>query len=69
MHAHARESARAPLRGGRNTHKRGGGERDDCKEFFPFLISNLLKIETTAKSFLLNLSFSVGKRKKSSAQK
>lgn len=28
--------------------------------FFPFLISNLLKIETTANSFLLNLSFSVG---------
>lgn len=33
-----------------------------ARNFFPFLISNLLKIGTTANSFLLNLSFSVGKK-------
>lgn len=54
---------------GGSTHKRRrkggreeGRERDDCKDFFPFLISNLLKIETTGILFLLDLFFSVGKK-------
>lgn len=55
------EGGTAPPREGGSTHKRGR-ERDDCKDIFPFLISNLLKIETTANSFLLNLFFSEEKK-------
>lgn len=61
------EGGTAPPGEGGSIHKREGGreggrERDDCKDFFPFLISNLLKKETSANSFLLNLFFSVGKK-------
>lgn len=56
------EGGVAPPREGGNIYKRGREEMIAGIFFFPFLISNLLKIETTANSFSLNLFFSVEKR-------
>lgn len=65
-HPHAHERVREHPREGELHTREGRAERDDCKEifFFPFLISNLLKIEATANSVLLNLAFSVEEKRK-----
>lgn len=56
------EGGATPPREGVSTHKRGReGERWLQGFIFPSLISNLLKIETTANSFSLILFFSAGK--------
>lgn len=62
MHTHVRECESTPERGREYTHEREGEREMIARNSSPFLISNLLKIETTANSFLLNSSFSVGKK-------
>lgn len=63
MHARVR-AQEYHTRGRQHTQEREREREMIARNFSPFLISNLLKIGTTANSFLLNLSFSVGKKKK-----
>jgi len=58
-----REHESTPERGREYTQEREGEREMIATIFFPFLISYLMKRETTANSFLLNLSFSVREKK------